>query len=102
MSESVIVDKKINKLDNQFVVILLKNKKSLIIFFIAIFIIIILYINIATYNKNTVSKKINDEKIKEGYKPHRVRTDPYDEYDLKTEIDELLNKQEKYLEKINK
>jgi len=52
-------------------------------------------------NEDNDSDEDSDNDGSEGYKPDRVRSDPFDEYDLETEIKNLLKKQEKYLEKIN-
>ena len=55
--------------------------------------------------KSKKNKKDDDdsesESDSEGYKTQQTRDDPYDEYDVETEIKKLLQKQEKYLEKIN-
>lgn len=62
---------------------------------IALFVIFIIAVVIFL---NTSETKNNTE----SYKPNVVRTDPYDDYDIETDIDKLLNKQEKYLNTLNK
>lgn len=113
-------EKKINKLfktkDNistSYKEEILKYKWPIIMITIIVIIIIILIIkpsstgkNVEKTKKNKKTKETTDDDIdtesSEGYKPDRVRDDPYDEYDLESEIKKLLRKQEKYLEKINR
>lgn len=61
-----------------------------------------------SYVKDSLKTKVKKDPIKilpiEGYKVNRVRDDPYDsnELNLENEIKNLIDKQEKYLEKINR
>lgn len=62
-------------------------------YIIGIVIILITILYFYKYKKNTANV--------ESYKTQQVRDDPYDGYDVQSEIDKLLKKQDKYLENIN-
>ena len=105
MSENIIVQKdnptkQINGVEPSKYMKLINSNKKILIIFIFIIIFILIIVNISSSNK--VKQISSSDNIKEAYKPERTRTDPYDEYDLETEIDKLINKQEKYLSKINR
>lgn len=82
------------------------NKNLLRNFILLCLIVIFLYLvyeliyrtNFEGLNNNSKKIKKNKEK-KESYKPDRARSDPYDDYDLKSDINQLLKKQEDYLTK---
>ena len=103
--------------DKVYIPDIVKTHKYIIIITLIIIIFIILYLSgifnttsntKVKNNKNNKNNKNTDsdtdsdtESDSEGYKTQQVRADPYDEYDLDSEIKNLLSKQEKYLEKIN-
>lgn len=73
------------------------NKNINIIMIVIYCIIAILVIYTLYY---CINSEDDEEGIKEEYKTPQVRSDPYDEYDLDSDIKSLVQKQENYLRKI--
>lgn len=77
--------------------------KKIIIFLFCIliicYIISLIYKESDSNNNNNIKIKKNNNNIIEGYKTNQVRDDNYNDFDVKTAIYDLIEKQENYLSK---
>lgn len=100
MSEKVSDIQTTDKNDNnKSSISLMEQYKYYIVIAIFFIFLVIVFILVNKSDNKTTNTTTTET---EGYKPNVTRTDPYDEYDIESDIDKLLDKQEKYLNTINK